>query len=280
MANPHVHLGEIVDINDPLKQGRARVRVFGFFDELEIEDIPWAEQISGLSFSSSLGSGNISIPRLGAVVNTQFDGVNYYKIFYEFEKETAPALLDEISNSYEGAQSLIYDTDAVNSNGDTGLKLFFTRGENGKGFISDFGGSMLNIRMDSSVYLNSNSKVPGANVIHIKDGKISLGLENESEQPAVLGNHNENALTSLLNRINEVMIALQTYSTAQSAITAAIPIFSPLAPALTALNLQITTAQLQLTTLTAQIISTTKSKTVSLGGGGLSLDGTITRPAL
>jgi hypothetical protein len=268
MANPHVHLGEIVDINDPLKQGRARVRVFGFFDELEIEDIPWAEQISGLSFSSSLGSGNISIPRLGAVVNTQFDGVNYYKIFYEFEKETAPALLDEISNSYEGAQSLIYDTDAVNSNGDTGLKLFFTRGENGKGFVSDFGGSMLNIRMDSSVYLNSNSKVPGANVIHIKDGKISLGLENESKQPAVLGDHNESALNSLLSRLNEVMIALQTYSIAQTAVTSAIPIFSPLIPALTVLNTQIAAAQSQLTSITAPMIETTKSKTVSIGGEG------------
>jgi hypothetical protein len=279
MANPHVNLGEIVDINDPLKQGRARIRVFGFFDELAIEDIPWAEQISGLSFSSSRGNGNISVPRLGAVVNTQFDGVNYYKLFYEFEKETSPELLAEISDSYEGAQSLIYDTDAVNSNGDAGLKLFFTRGENGKGFISDFGGSMLNIRMDSSVYLNSNSKAPGANVIHIKDGKISLGLENESEQPAVLGNHNESALTSLLNRINEVMIALQTYSTAQTAVTSAIPIFSPLIPALTVLNTQIIAAQLQLA-LTSQIISTTKSKTVSLGGGGILLDGTITFPKL
>jgi len=110
MPNPHIHLGEIVDINDPLKQGRARVRVFGFFDALEIEDIPWADQISGLSFSSSLGAGNITVPRLGAVVNAQFDGVNYYKLFYEFEKETSPALLEEISDSYEGVQCLIYDT--------------------------------------------------------------------------------------------------------------------------------------------------------------------------
>jgi len=56
MSNPHIHLGEIVDINDPLKQGRARIRVFGFFDDLEIEDIPWAEQVSGLSFSSASGN--------------------------------------------------------------------------------------------------------------------------------------------------------------------------------------------------------------------------------
>lgn len=268
MSNPHIHLGEIVDIEDPLKKGRARVRVFGFFDELAIEDIPWADQISGLSFSSSRGSGTITVPRLGAVVNAQFDGSNYYKLFYEFEKETSPELLAEISDSYEGAQSLIYDTEAVNSNGDTGLKLFFTRGENGKGFISDFGGSMLNLRMDSSVYLNSNSKIPGANIIHIKDGKISLGLEDASKQAAVLGDHNESALNSLLSRLNEVMIALQTYSSAQSAITAAIPIFSPLIPALTVLNTQILTAQSQLLSITKPIIPLTKSKTVSIGGDG------------
>lgn len=123
MSNPHVHLGEIVDINDPLKQGRARIRVFGFFDDLEIEDIPWAEQISGLSFSSARGNGNISIPRLGAIVNVQFDGANYYKLFYEFEKENSPELLAEIEDSYEGAQSLIYDIEA--SPGP--LKLFYTK---------------------------------------------------------------------------------------------------------------------------------------------------------
>jgi hypothetical protein len=123
MSNPHIHLGEIVDINDPLKQGRARVRIFGFFEDLEIEDIPWAEQISGLSFSSARGNGNISVPRVGAIVNAQFDGSNYYKVFYEFEKETSPDLLAEIADSYEGAQSLIYDTDAQPGP----LKIFYTR---------------------------------------------------------------------------------------------------------------------------------------------------------
>ena len=123
MSNPHIHLGEIVDINDPLKQGRARIRVFGFFDDLEIEDIPWAEQVSGLSFSSAKGNGNISIPRVGATVNVQFDGSNYYKCFYEFEKESAPALLEEIADSYEGAQSIWYDVESQPGP----LKLFYTK---------------------------------------------------------------------------------------------------------------------------------------------------------
>jgi hypothetical protein len=278
MSNPNVNLGEIVDINDPLKQGRARVRVFGFFDDLEVEDIPWAEQISGLSFSSARGNGNISVPRLGAVVNVQFDGTNYYKLFYEFEKETSPELLEEISDSYEGAQSIIYDVEAENSKGDTGLKIFFTQGGNGKGLVVDFGGSQINFRMDSSTFITSNSGVLGANSIHLKDGKLSLGLETESKQPAVLGNHNESALLSLAARIGEIMTALQVYSNAQTAIVSAIPVFSPLAPALQALNLQIINAQLQLESITKQvIIPSTKSSTVSVGGD---LDDTITFPIL
>ena len=161
MSNPHVHLGEIVDINDPLKQGRARVRVFGFFEDLEIEDIPWADQISGLSFSSSRGAGNITVPRLGTIVNAQFDGSNYYKVFYEFEKETSPDLLAEIADSYEGAQSLMYDTDAQPGL----LKLIYTRK---KGLILGLG--------DATVQLDTQDG--GQLRVVIQMGKDQIRMEN------------------------------------------------------------------------------------------------------
>ena len=161
MSNPHVHLGEIVDINDPLKQGRARIRVFGFFDDLEIEDIPWADQISGLSFSSARGNGNISIPRVGAVVNVQFDGSNYYKCFYEFEKESSSALLEEISDSYEGAQSIWYDVEAEPGT----LKLFYTKK---KGMVLSLG--------DAKIQLDTQD---GGNLrIVIEMGKDQIKMEN------------------------------------------------------------------------------------------------------
>jgi hypothetical protein len=161
MSNPHVHLGEIVDINDPLKQGRARIRVFGFFDDLEVDDIPWAEQISGLSFSSARGNGNISIPRVGAIVNVQFDGSNYYKCFYEFEKESSPALLEEIADSYEGAQSLWYDVESAPGP----LKLFYTKK---KGMVLSLG--------DAKIQLDTQD---GGNLrIVIEMGKDQIKMEN------------------------------------------------------------------------------------------------------
>ena len=161
MSNPHIHLGEIVDINDPLKQGRARIRVFGFFDDLEIEDIPWAEQVSGLSFSSARGNGNISIPRVGATVNVQFDGSNYYKCFYEFEKESDPALLEEIADSYEGAQSLWYDVEAEPGT----LKLFYTKK---KGMVLSLG--------DAKIQLDTQDG--GQLRVVIEMGKDQIKMEN------------------------------------------------------------------------------------------------------
>lgn len=184
MSNPHIHLGEIVDIKDPLKQGRARIRVFGFFDDLEIDDIPWAEQISGLSFSSAKGNGNISIPRVGATVNVQFDGSNYYKCFYEFEKESAPALLEEIADSYEGAQSLWYDAESVPGP----LKLFYTKK---KGMVLSLGDAKIQLDTQDGGNLrvviemgNDQIKMENSKVI-INSNNIELG--EGATQAVILG---------------------------------------------------------------------------------------------
>ncbi len=161
MSNSNIRLGEIVDINDPLKQGRARIRVFGFFEDLEIEDIPWAEQSYSLSFSSARGSGNITIPRLGSVVTVYFDGSNYYKIYYGSEMETSPDLLAEIADSYEGAQSLMYDTDAQPGP----LKIFYTRK---KGLTISLG--------DAKVQLDTQDG--GQLRVVIEMGKDQIKMEN------------------------------------------------------------------------------------------------------
>jgi hypothetical protein len=209
MSNSKVYLGEIVDINDPLKQGRARVRVFGFFDELEIDDIPWAEQISGLSFSSSRGNGNISVPRLGSTVNVQFDGANYYKVFYEFEKETSPELLEEISDSYEGAQSLIYDTDAEPG----ALKLFYTKK---KGLVLSLGDAKIQLDTQDGGQLRIVIEM-GNDQIRMENGGVIINSNNIK-----LG---ENAVQSLIK--GEVF---QTFFNAHTHPTAAGPSGIPIVP--------------------------------------------------
>lgn len=122
MATPRVYLGEVVDIDDPQKIGRARIKVFGLFDGLETEDIPWATQSRTPSFGRG-GAGNISVPKVGAVVAVDFDGQNYYRMNYYADWDASPDLIEEISDSYEGAHAVIYDNTAEPGP----LKIFYTK---------------------------------------------------------------------------------------------------------------------------------------------------------
>lgn len=125
MPSEKVYLGQIVENKDPLYRGRAKINVFGFFDGIPVEDLPWAEQISGLSFGGNSGGGNISIPRIGTVVAVHFEENNYYKLTYHYIKEISTALLEELKeeNSYEGTQSLLYDSEAEPGT----LKIIYTK---------------------------------------------------------------------------------------------------------------------------------------------------------
>ena len=126
MSSNKSYLGVIVDINDPLKQGRARVKVFGIFDDLPTEDIPWAEPGTASEyFGGGKGGGAVSIPRIGTVVYCSFEGENYYKLYFDTIKEFSPDMVTEMNeeNSYEGFHSLIYDSEAQPGP----LKLFYSR---------------------------------------------------------------------------------------------------------------------------------------------------------
>jgi len=125
MDSEKSYLGKIVDIKDPLYRGRAKISVFGVLDDIPVEDLPWAEQISGLSFGGNNGSGNISIPRLDSIVAVHFEQNNYYKMYFHYLKEISEELLTELKeeNSYDGTQSLVYDIDAQPGT----LKMIYTR---------------------------------------------------------------------------------------------------------------------------------------------------------
>jgi hypothetical protein len=65
-------LGEVVDIADPQKIGRIKVKVFGKFDELDNESIPWAYPGNNISAGSADGGSFFSVPKLGSIVSIKF----------------------------------------------------------------------------------------------------------------------------------------------------------------------------------------------------------------
>ena len=140
MPSEKTYLGKVVDIRDPLYQGRARIEVFGRFDGIPSDDLPWAEQIAGLSFGGNFGGGNITIPRLGSIVAVHFEDNNYYKMNYHYLKEISSDLLTELKedNSYEGTHSLVYDSEAQPGI----LKMIYTRK---KGLVFQLGDATIQL---------------------------------------------------------------------------------------------------------------------------------------
>lgn len=170
LMNMHLY-GVIVDINDPEKRGRAKVRVFGKFDDLDIEDLPWAENSLGHSFGGSGGSGALSIPQLDTVVGVYFDNGNIYTPIFTSIVETNEALLTEINGSYEGAQSLVYDSQED-------LKIFYTRE---KGLTLSLKDSRVNIASDNSITIEHRGT---SSIIELRGGTITITADSEIEMTA------------------------------------------------------------------------------------------------
>jgi hypothetical protein len=157
-------LGEIVDIKDPQKIGRVKIRVFGKFDLIPIEDIPWAYPANNMTAGSSSGGGFFSVPKLGSIVSVRFDNGNLYHPEYYFIQKISEEAKTEIENSYENAHIIVYDT--VTSGG---LKIFFTEE---KGLMLDYQETRFNIKNDKSVIINTASG--NSEVELLDDGKMNI----------------------------------------------------------------------------------------------------------
>lgn len=81
-------LGEVVNVkDDPLKLGRARVRIFGVYDEIEDDDLPWAQVVVPITHTVHKGSGQC----LGLLVGAQVFG-----IFLDGQNSQLPLIVGSI----------------------------------------------------------------------------------------------------------------------------------------------------------------------------------------
>lgn len=142
-------LGEVVDIEDPLKIGRVRINVFGKFDEIPTTDIPWAYPAMNSTGGSDTGGGFFSVPKLGSIVSVRFDQGNIYHPEYYYNQKISDDVKAEIEGSYPNAHVIIYDTVTEGS-----LKIFFTEQ---KGLMLDYKETQINIKNDNSIDIHTAS---------------------------------------------------------------------------------------------------------------------------
>jgi hypothetical protein len=76
----NIHLGTVVDNNDPEKIGRIKCTVFGLYED--VTNLPWITAMQSNFLGGSNNSGFLSIPEIGSYVVVSFPTRDIYSPFY------------------------------------------------------------------------------------------------------------------------------------------------------------------------------------------------------
>jgi hypothetical protein len=155
-------VGLVEDNKDPDRQGRIKVRVQSIFDDIPVEDIPWANPIKSLS------SRSYEMPAIGKIVSVFFPNDNIYEPYYMYAEHynvnLKKKLGDLSDDEYVNFVAILFDHRTKIYSDDT------------------------NLAMD---YLYNRITIDNDNInIELKDNnrKVNIGCKTASQQ-AVLGNH-------------------------------------------------------------------------------------------
>jgi len=174
-------IGEVVDNVDPLLNGRCRVKVFGKFDLLPNEVIPWASPMNRDT------SGKHFVPRIGDIVAVRFDNGDVYHPEYWFQVNQNEALKSEVlqnSANPENVVSLVYDEER-------GVRLYYSPED---GLVMTTGESqtdapMIRFSTDGEIFINSD--------------KIYIATSGtDTTEPAVKGQTLADLLSEIISQFN------------------------------------------------------------------------------
>lgn len=182
-------IGEVVDNEDPANLGRCRVKVFGKFDQLENEAIPWATPMN----RDFVGMHHT--PNVGTVVAVRFDNGNIYHPEYWFQIDQSKDLKGDIldtSAEPHNVISLVYDSIRnvrIYHSPEDGLVIARGSGAKERPIIQIDEEGIIKISTDQKIFLDS--------------GDIFLSNTGEGgaddSQPAVRGKSLEEWLNSFLS---------------------------------------------------------------------------------
>ncbi len=157
------YIGVVEDNVDPKKLGRCKVRVLDIFDEMPVEDIPFA------SPWKDLNGNQFNVPEKGKVVTVVFDQGNIYKPEYIFSDHYNINLENKLKSlsgaDYTSMKAAIFDHKT-------------------QIYVNDSEGLMIDHK-----YNNMNITEGSIN-LNLKDnnGLVNIGDATAGQQ-AILGNH-------------------------------------------------------------------------------------------
>lgn len=190
-------IGEVMDNQDPLLNGRCRVKVFGKFDKLPTEALPWATPMNRSTVGSHL------VPNIGDIVAVRFDNGNIYHPEYWFQVDQNETLKKEVLENSEEPHnviSLVYDKER-------NVRIYFSKED---GLVITTGESntdapMIRFSASGEMFLNSNN-------IYISESG------DDTSEPATRGETLSKVLMKMLDFINN-----HTHTTPQGPSGPALP---------------------------------------------------------
>lgn len=194
----NIYIGKVLRTDDPLKIGRLKISIFGKYDELDEEFIPWAFPLNNLN------AGFVNIPKVGEFLNCYFENNDENVPFYTTNINLNELTKNTISSDYPKVWSLISDNRlGDNGNGEEEtkrtLQIYYTETQ---GFIINKNETIINIKNSDESVVIKNGKT--GKVVHLSENGISLGTEEKSKESAVLGETLENLLNSFISELGKI----------------------------------------------------------------------------
>lgn len=270
-------LGEVVDNEDPDFLGKVKVKVWGKFDQIDTNIIPWALPDNLMTGGSESGAGFHSVAKKGSIVEVEFNNGDLYTPKWKSINRLSDELKDKIGNTdyYKNANVLLYDTE-------TNIYLYHIKHED-QGFLirtkkdEDDGSNQIWIKDNDDIQIkNANKrevtlssdniliKNKDQRIVHVTDNGISLGSLDESAEPGVLGEKNNKLHQDTLTQIDTILTHLVTYCKTQETAAKSLPFLLPLVSGYTVLGESLNAIKPLISKLKTKDSPATCSKIVTL----------------
>jgi hypothetical protein len=152
-------IGEIIDVDDPLKMLRCKINVFGLFNDLDKSMIPWAFPLYSHGFSSASGGfGSFDVPKKGTLVKVKFNSGDIYSPEYFAIQNINETIRNEISDDYTNAHVITYDEDED-------LRILYTQKQ---GVIIKLKDTVINLQANNNIFITN----PNGDVIELTNGGV------------------------------------------------------------------------------------------------------------
>ena len=160
-------LGIVVSNEDPDFLGRCKVRVFGLFDNLSIDAIPFAiPEISNIHAGEGK-NGSFEYPKLNSIVKVRFENNSIYSPIYSNVFQPSENMIAEVKDSYVNAHVLLWDDEE-------NIKIIYTQN-----------GGMLIFKQESIIQIDKDNNITcktsdGASTVYLEvGGKITITADSE-----------------------------------------------------------------------------------------------------